>query len=198
MSGTALACAYPHSFRLVNNTLIEQLDRGGEVGAFVRSTLRRALDHMPPDAMLASMAGDVRRGDLRAARRVLAAADALADGRGLKVDPDLRADTSRLSEAVEVSCSNGVHSASGTGEATGVEGGGARRDGGVGRGLTFEEGMARLSIAFTLYAVFLVVLFTFRQLYHRRLRSENHDGGNASMPLPNPMAEDHRQRLRDS
>ncbi|MEO9573089.1 MAG: hypothetical protein ABJ263_11415 [Tateyamaria sp.] len=90
MSGAAMACAYPHSFRLVNNTLIEQLDRGGEVGAFVRSTLRRALDHMPPDAMLTSMSGDIRRGDLRAARRVLAAAGALADGRGLKVDPDLR------------------------------------------------------------------------------------------------------------
>ncbi|MEP0143689.1 hypothetical protein [Tateyamaria sp.] len=107
------------------------------------------------------------------------------------------ADTSRLNEAVELECSNGVHSASGTREATGVEGGGVRRNGGVGRSLTFEEGMARLSIAFTLYAVFLVILFAFRQLYHRRLRSENHDGDDASLPLPIPMAKDGSQRLRD-
>ncbi|MEO9573090.1 MAG: hypothetical protein ABJ263_11420 [Tateyamaria sp.] len=90
-----------------------------------------------------------------------------------------------------------MHSASGTREATGVEGGGVRRNGGVGRSLTFEEGMARLSIAFTLYAVFLVILFAFRQLYHRRLRSENHDGDDASLPLPIPMAKDGSQRLRD-
>ncbi len=198
MSGAAIACAYPHSFRIVNNTIIEQLDRGGEVGAYVRSTLRRVLDHMPPDAMLTSMSGDIRRGDLRAARRVLEAADALADGRGLKVDPDLRADTSRLKEAVEAECSNGAHGASGTGEATGVETGGARKNGGAGSGLTFEEGMARLIIIFTLYAVFLVILFTFRQFYHRRLGSENPDGNDASIPLPTPMAKDRTQKLRDS
>lgn len=196
MSGAAMACAYPHTFRLVNNTLTEQLDRGGEVGVFVRATLRRALDHMPPDVMLTSMAGDIRRGDLRAARRVLEAADALADGRGLKVDPDLRADTSRLNEAVELECSNGVQSASGTGEATSVEGGGARRDGGVGSSLTFEQGMARLSIAFTLYAVFLVALFTFRQLYHRRLGFNNRNGEDVSVPVSGPLAKEGTQAGR--
>ena len=197
LSGAALACAYPHSFRLVNNTLIEQLDRGGEVGVFVRSTLRRALDHMPPDAMLTSMAGDIRRGDLRAARRVLEAADALADGRGFKVDPDLRPDTLRLNESVELECSNSEHSASGVGEAASAEGGGARRNSGVGRGLTFEEGMARLSIAFIIYAVFLVALFVFRQFYHRHFVSGQTGGDDASLSVSTRVPEERARVVRD-
>lgn len=184
MAGGALACSYPGAFRLVNSTLTDQLERGGEVGVYVRSTLRRALNHMPPDAMLTSLRGEVSRAELRAARRVLEAANGLADGRGRKVNPELRSDTLRLTEAVELDCANGTLSASEGGNAQGADGGGARRDGGAGNPLTFQEGMTRLSIAFTLYAVFLVALFAFRQFYHRNVLASRTDDAAPVMPPP--------------
>lgn len=186
MSGGVFACAYPNAFRVVNDTLNDQLVRGGEVSQFVRHTLRRALDQMPAESILTSMQGQLGRGDLRAARRVLAVAGTLADGRGVTVDPDLRSDTMRLREAVEQDCANGTLDGNGTGEATGVDGGGERKAGGVGRALTFKEGMTRLSIAFTLYAVFLLALFAFRQFYRRHYETPTDE--DAKPPLPDLRA----------
>lgn len=152
---------------MVNTTLIEQMKRGGEVSMYVRNTLRRALEHMPADAVLTTLSGEVGRRDLRAARNVLAVATALADGRGLTIDPELREYTTRLDEAAQEACSDGTLGASGTEDANSIERSSARKEVGSGGGLTFGEGMARLSVAFSIYAVFLAGLFTFRQFYHR-------------------------------
>ncbi|MFL4469798.1 hypothetical protein ACERZ8_07935 [Tateyamaria armeniaca] len=178
----------------MNTTLIKQMDRGGEVGMFVRNTLRRALANMPADAVLASMAGEVSRGELRSARTVLGVATALADGRGVFVDPALREHTSRLDDAVQEACSDGTQGASGVSEASGVEGGGARKEVGSAGGLTFSEGMARLSIAFSIYAVFLAFLFVFRQMYHRHFlptaKAAGGQVGTSIADLPKSMRPD--------
>ncbi|MEM6373435.1 MAG: hypothetical protein AAF727_11740 [Pseudomonadota bacterium] len=163
----AQACVFPNSLRMVNKTLSDQIARGGEVGGFVRNTLARALSAMPPGAMENALQGEISRADMRATREVLATAALLADGRGLRVDPELRVYTTRLGDAIETACADGDHAASGTGEATAIERGTERKAFGGGTGLTFGEGMARLSIAFSIYAAFLVALFVFRQFYHR-------------------------------
>ena len=72
-----------------------------------------------------------------------------------------------LDEAAQEACSDGTLGASGTEDANSIERSSARKEVGSGGGLTFGEGMARLSVAFSIYAVFLAGLFTFRQFYHR-------------------------------
>ncbi|WP_299722606.1 hypothetical protein [uncultured Tateyamaria sp.] len=185
-SMAAAACAYPASLQMVNKTMIAQLKRGGEVSMFVRNSLRRSLDRMPADAMLTTLSGEVGWRDLRAARTVLEVATALADGRGFTIDPDLRQHTSRLNDAVQAACSDGTQGASGAAETNAVERSDARKEVGTSVGLTFGEGMARLSVAFSIYAVFLAFLFAFRQFYHHNYVTRP---GGASDEAIGPMAE---------
>jgi len=173
--GVAAACVYPMPLRVVNDTLITALDRKGEVDNYTRNRLRRTLDYLSVDAMIDALSGEVSRRDLRAVRSVIGVAAALADGRGLIVDADLRADTTRLKQAVQTACSDATLGVSSAGKANGSERGGARRQG-TGRGLTFREGMVRLSLAFTLYLAFLVFLFFVRQRYKPPVSAPEADG----------------------
>lgn len=175
MSVPATACSYPLALQVVNKALIDQIDRGGEVSIYTRTTLRRALDRVPADAIVASLKGEVSRGELRAVRKVLEVAAVLADGRGRVVDPNLRDFANRVKSAVNLSCAAGTLEGAGTADATTVEHGGARKDGQFARALTFKEGLTRLSIAFTLYAVFLIFLFAFRQAYRQHAATHLQD-----------------------
>ena len=191
-STASLACVFPTPLRVVNKTLGQQIDRGGEVGIYVRNTLRRALDSMPADAMLTTLAESASRAEMRSARAVLGVAGTLADGRGRVIHPSLKEHTSRLDEAIQLACSDGTQGASGVSEATSVESGGARKNVGSGRGLTFGQGLARLSIAFSLYVVFLVFLFAFRQMYHRQYATRAADTSMAADPAVTATPQDMR------
>jgi len=168
MPGTASACVYPTPLRVLNDTMIEAIERGGEVTIRARVRMGRILDNISADDLLRAISGEVSRRNLRAARNVMAAAAALADGRGLKIDPSLGEDTSRLKEAVRSTCSDATQGVTGTAPAKGVEFGGDRKEGSTGRGLTFQEGLIRLSVAFTIYLIFLVFLFVLRQILNAR------------------------------
>lgn len=173
MPGAVSACIYPTPLRLLNDTMIEAIKRGGDVTIQTRNRLGRILDTMSADELLKTISGEVSRGNLRAAREVLAAAAVLADGRGRKIDPDLREETSRLKEAVSSACSDATQGVAGTAPAEGVEFGGGRKEGSTGRGLTFQEGMIRLSAAFTIYLIFLAFLFVLRQILNARYQTVN-------------------------
>ena len=162
------ACVYPTALRAVNNTLIGALDRGGEVKTQTRMRLARTLAGMSARTVIAALAPEIARRDLRAVRAVLAEATALAEGRGVVVDPAVQSDADRLKAAVQIACSDATQGANGTDPAKGIEHGGARKDGGTGRALSFQEGMVRLSVTFTIYLVFLGFLFMIRQAIHAR------------------------------
>jgi len=171
MPGTASACVYPTPLRLLNDTMIEAIERGGDVTVRARVRMGRILENISADDLLRTISGEVSRRNLRAARNVMGAAAALADGRGRKIDPDLREETSRLKEAVSSACSDATQGVTGTAPAEGVEFGGGRKEGSTGRGLTFQEGMIRLSAAFTIYLIFLAFLFVLRQILNARYRT---------------------------
>ncbi|WP_299048449.1 hypothetical protein [uncultured Tateyamaria sp.] len=167
----AIACAYPGGLRATNSALLAILDAGGTVSVHHRQTLRRHLDQINPAAVMQSLDQDVSRRDARAAGAVLATAQALADGRGLQVDGALRDDLRRVSDAVDAACSGGTDVAVGPEQADGAEHGTDRSEGQGGRGLTFREGVARLSLTFTLYLAFLAFLLGLRRQWRERSRA---------------------------
>ena len=183
------ACVYPTALRMVNDTLMGAMDRGGEVRTQTRMRLARALAAMSAQTVVAALAPEITRRELRAVRVVLNEAAALADGRGTVVDPGVRDHATRLKEAVQTACaSSAAQGANGTDPADGIDRGGARRQGGTGRALTFQEGMMRLSVTFTIYLVFLVFLFVTRQAIHAQYAPDRRgappDLGNARGAAP--------------
>ncbi|WP_299297536.1 hypothetical protein [uncultured Tateyamaria sp.] len=168
----AAACAYPAPLRSVNATLLAVLDAGGTVSIHHRNRLVRAIAGLEGEALKRTIAQEVARGDARAAGQVIDTATALAAGRGMVVDPGLRDPVSRLGASIQSQCSGTSQVASGTDAAAGAEHG-DRRDVTVGgRALTFREGVARLSLTFTIYLVFLAALLGIRRHVHQRARAQ--------------------------
>lgn len=167
----AAACAYPNGLRATNATLLSILDAGGTVSVHHRQALRRSLDQINAAMVLQALSQEVPRRDVRAAGTVLQTAQALADGRGVRVDADMRDTLRRLSDAVDVSCSGGTEVATGAEDAQGAEQGTERSAGQGGRPMTYREQVARLSLTFTVYLVFLAALLGFRQQWRARARA---------------------------
>ncbi|WP_189368108.1 hypothetical protein [Tateyamaria omphalii] len=164
----ALACAYPVPLRVANGTLLAILDAGGNVSNHQRDRLARAMAQIAPDVVKRTLSDEARRRDARAAHAVIDTALALANGRGMTVDEGLRDQVFRLDQAVDASCSGSNSAASGEEDAHSSEHGVTRQTGGGGRALTFREGVARLSLTFTLYMVFLAFLFGLRRHFRQR------------------------------
>jgi len=165
-----VACVYPAPLRSVNTTLLAVLDAGGTVSIHQRNQLARAVSGFSPDALKRTLSQDVSRGDARAARRVIDTATALASGRGVAVDTGLRDPVSRLGAAITSECAGAGQVAGAGGAAAGAEHGARRTDIQGGRALTFREGVARLSLTFTIYLVFLAFLLGVRRHVHQRAR----------------------------
>ncbi|WP_299551489.1 hypothetical protein [uncultured Tateyamaria sp.] len=166
--GMAMACAYPTPLRVANGTLLSILDGGGQVSVHQRDRLARAMAQMSPEVVKRTLSQDTPRRDARAAHAVIDTALALASGRGMTVNEGLRDHVVRLDQAVDATCSGGNSAASGNDDADGAEHGTPRQTDRGGRSLTFREGVARLSLTFTLYMVFLAFLFGFRRQLHLR------------------------------
>lgn len=157
------ACIYPGPLMALNGTLIEIQNMDGRVSVHHRDRLRRGVDALSPDALRRTLAADVGRADLRAVDAVMAVSSELALGVGLVLDPAIRTHTTRLTEAVQTACP-GQGQTEGVGDsASGLEHG-TRQAGGTGRALTFREGLTRLSIAFTIYAIFLASVIALRRM----------------------------------
>jgi len=164
----AMACVYPAPLRDITRTMSAILDAGGEVSNHQRSRLRRAVAQVSPQALADALRPDIARRDHRAAVAILDKAAALANGNGLRVGDDMRDHTARLSTAVQAACSGNAQAVSSDEAAQGAEHGTTRSTGNGGRALTFREGVARLSITFTIYLAFLAFLLGFRRYWHDR------------------------------
>lgn len=167
--GLLLACAYPTPLRVANATLLSILDEGGQVSIHRRDRLARAMAQMSPDVVKRTVSQDARRRDARAAHAVIDAATALASGRGMRLEEDMRAHVMRLDRAADVSCSGSDGVASGSDEADGAEHGTTRETDRGARALTFRERVTRLSLTFTLYMAFLAFLFGLRRQLRERV-----------------------------
>ena len=168
----AAACAYPGGVRATNATLLSILDAGGTVSVHHRQALRAYLDQIDPAVVLQSLTQDAPRRDARATGRVLAVAQALAEGRGLRVEEGLRDDLRRVSDAVDASCSGETDVASGPDAAASAEQGTERSTGQGGRPMTYREQVARLSLTFTIYLAFLAFLLGLRRQWRARGSSQ--------------------------
>ncbi|WP_299371140.1 hypothetical protein [uncultured Tateyamaria sp.] len=166
--GLAVACAYPAPLRSVNTTLLAVLEAGGEVSIHHRNRLARTVGGIVPDQLKQHLAQDVARRDARAAAAVIDVAVALADGRGIRLSDDLRDPVARLGAAIQSDCAGSGQVAGGADAAVGAEHG-TRRDPTQGaRALTFREGVARLSLTFTVYMTFLAFLLGVRRYVRNR------------------------------
>ncbi|WP_147110424.1 hypothetical protein [Tateyamaria sp. syn59] len=173
----ARACIYPSSLRSINATLLAVLNSGGTVSIHHRDALRRSLSQLETPILLRTLQEDVGRRDARSARSILSVAEALADGRGLRVEEGLRNDVSRLAGAADEACSGTVDAATSGDSAAGAEQGKERSTGQGGRPLTFREGVVRLSMTFTVYLVFLAFLLGLRrQIRERRAQITQEEG----------------------
>ncbi|MBY5934635.1 hypothetical protein KUV51_16630 [Tateyamaria omphalii] len=164
---------YPGGLRAANTTLLAVLNGGGDVSIHDRHALRRSLDQMDTQAVLGMLEGDVRRRDARAATAVLTTAQALADGRGVRVDQALRNDVNRLAKAADTACSGNSGAATSSQDADSAEQGTERSTGQGGRPLTFREGVVRLSLTFTIYLIFLAFLLGIRRQLKERAARED-------------------------
>lgn len=187
------ACVYPAPMRSVNTILLEALNANGTLANPQRVRLRQAMSQLSPGALGATLAQEVSRGDARAAAAVLAAAGQLADGIGRVVDPDLRGALTQVRDAIHQTCAQDNAVQTGTGaDATDAERGQARNEGSGGRGLSFGEGVVRLSMTFTIYMAFLGCLLGFRQFVKAGAGSMAdpgvHGSGESAPPGSPPLA----------
>ncbi|WP_299694086.1 hypothetical protein [uncultured Tateyamaria sp.] len=163
------ACVYPAPVRAINTTLLEVLNGGGKVSNHQRTRLQRAMAQIAPGAVTATLRAELSRRDARAVGDVIAVAALLADGIGLSVDPDVRTPVTRVRDGIQQTCAQDNAQRSGNGEdATSAEHGLGRNEGAGGRGLTFGEGVARLSLTFTIYMTFLAFLLGIRRFFKER------------------------------
>lgn len=161
----AWACAYPAPVRTVNATLLEVLNGNGQVANHQRARLQRAMSQLGSGAL----GDDLSRRDARAVRDVIAVASVLADGIGRTVDPDLRTAVTRVRDGIHDTCvQDDATQAGGGADATSAERGTARNEGSGGRALTFQEGVVRLSLTFTVYMTFLAFLLGLRRIVKQR------------------------------
>ncbi|MEO0403025.1 MAG: hypothetical protein AAF214_11670 [Pseudomonadota bacterium] len=182
LPGVTWACVYPAAIQTVTATLIDVRDTGGQVAIHHRARLRRTLAGVDPASLSATLASDLSRANLRAVDTVLAGATALADGKGVELGAHLTAASVRLREAVQKDCAQGEQAAAGGSEAQGAEHGARRVGVGTGTPLTFREGLTRLSVAFTIYAVFLCFVIALRRRWPAR-----HDTEEVTEPMSKPL-----------
>lgn len=168
LPGISLACAYPSGLRTANATLDTILRAGGAVSVHHRDTLRRSIGQLDPQSLTATLGPELGRRTVRSMTAVIDTATALASGRGLSVDDAMRPHVKRLHDAVDSACSGATEVAVGGEDAGGAEQGKTRQGGQGGSGLTFRQGVARLSLTFTIYLTFLVFLLGVRRHYHMR------------------------------
>ncbi|WP_193743432.1 hypothetical protein [Tateyamaria sp. ANG-S1] len=157
----------------MNTTLMTILNAGGDVSVHHRNALRRSLNRIDTSAFLNTLEQDLPRRDRRAASAVLTKAQALASGRGLRVEEGMRDQVIHLAGAADKACSGAENAATSGEAASGAEQGIARNTGQGGRPLTFREGVVRLSLTFTIYLIFLAFLLGVRrQLKERAARNQ--------------------------
>ncbi|WP_157598786.1 hypothetical protein [Tateyamaria omphalii] len=154
--------------RTINATLLTVLNVGGEVSVHHRGALRRSLGQLDTAAVLSALQEDATRRDARAAQTILTVAQALADGRGVRVEDGVRSDVTRLASAADAACSGAANAATSGEDAAGAEQGKGRNTGQGGRALTFQEGVVRLSLTFTIYLIFLAFLLGLRRQLRER------------------------------
>ncbi|MEX0370766.1 MAG: hypothetical protein AB3N09_09060 [Tateyamaria sp.] len=179
---TAVACIYPTGLRTANITLAEVLGVGGTVSVHHRERLRRSMVQVNAQAIAATLTPEVGRRTARAMTAVIDTATALAEGRGLTVVEDLRPHISHLNEAIDDACSGETQVAASADEAGGAEQGKSRQTGQGGGGLTFRQGVGRLSLTFTVYLTFLAFLLGVRRQIRKHLKTAED-----ANDLPNPL-----------
>lgn len=164
------ACAYPAPVRSVNAVLLEVLNGNGQIANHQRVRLQRAVGQIAPGALEGALTSELSRRDARALGTVMGVATQLARGVGRDVDPNLRGSVMRIRDGIHTACAQDDATQTGTGEdATGAEHGLGRSEGSGGRGLTFGEGLVRLSYTFTIYVIFLAFLLSIRRILNARL-----------------------------
>lgn len=182
-SGAGLACVYPAPVRSVTATLLTALNGSGQLANAQRTRLAQAMAQIAPEALSATLSGEVPRRDARAVDAVLAVAEPLARGIGTTVPEAVRTPLNRVRAAVLDTCAtdNAVQTGDGL-RATDSEHGTSRNEGGGGRALTFGEGVARLSLTFTIYMTFVAFLLGVRRLIKDRAEAT---------PAPDDFASEH-------
>ncbi|MEO9684729.1 MAG: hypothetical protein ABJF86_08245 [Tateyamaria sp.] len=160
----AWACDYSAPMRLISATLSSVQDTGGRVSPYHRARLRQALQRMDVTAVEREMKGTLGRADQRAALATLTLSSALVNGSGWVLDGRDVAYVKHLANAIRTSCLADTNAkAQNTATDATLEQGDPQVGNGGASGLTFRQGIARLSLTFTIYMTFLALVIGLRR-----------------------------------
>lgn len=164
LPGSAWACEYPAPLRAISATLTSVQDTGGRVSPFHRARLRQALTRMDVSAVERDMAATLGRADQRAVVAMLTLSSALANGTGRVLSARDAGHAGHLALAIRTACLAETHAkAQSTTNDTTLEQGDPQIGGDGAPSLTFRQGLARLSLIFTVYMTFLALVIGLRR-----------------------------------
>lgn len=172
LPGVAVACDYPAPVRAISATLVSLQDTSGQVAPFHRTRLRQALGRLDVPALQRELNGGLSRADRNALAVVLTLSAALANGNGRSLSPEGRDQARHLATAIRASCAaNTQAKAASMPTDTSREHSVALVEGGAGTALTFRQSLARLSLIFTLYTVFLALVIGMRHQWKATMQA---------------------------
>lgn len=176
LPGVAIACDYPAPLRTISATLMSIQDTSGQVAPFHRARLRQALRHLDLPALQRDLAAALNRADRRAATQMLTLSATLANGIGRDLSERQAAQARHLANAIRVACpADTLAKAQGIPRDASREQSAPHLGDATGTGITFREGLTRLSLTFTIYAVFLAVVIGLRRQWKVMARSVDPD-----------------------
>ena len=182
------ACEYPAPLRAISATLMSVQDSGGQVRTYHRARLRQALGRMDISAVRRDMAAALDRADRRSVATVLTLSSALANGIGRTLGPREATQVAHLATAIRTVCLAETQAkAPNTTSTTTLEQGDPQTGKAGVPGLTFYQGLARLSLTFTIYMTFLAFVIGLRRVWktkvaHRPSEKGPPPGGRAFSP----------------
>lgn len=176
--GVVWACPYPAPLRAISATLTSVQENGGVVGNYHRARLSRALGQTNESALMRDLGGDVTRGDRRAVAAVLTLSSALANGMGRTLSVPESEQAHHLAAAIRTAClSDTKAKASHATPPASLEQDQQKGAGDGAAGLTFRQGIVRLSLTFTVYMTFLAFVIGLRRQWKRSMQALLDDTG---------------------
>ena len=157
------ACDYPAPLRAISATLMSVQHSGGQVKVFHRARLRQALGRMDVSAVQRDMANVLGRADRRAVSAMLTLSFSLANGTGRTLSAQNVDHAQHLATAIRNACLADTQAkAKNTATDAALEQGKPQTGGDGATGLTFRQGLTRLSLIFTIYMASLAIVIRLR------------------------------------
>lgn len=178
LPGAMWACDYPGPLRAISTTLMSVQEGGGQVGNYHRSRLRQALGQMDVVAVQNNLAGILGRADRRAVAAMLILSQSLANGMGRSLSAGDADQARQLAQSIRTTCPADTQAkAKSTPSSQALEQGESQLDGDGSRALTFRQGLARLSLTFSVYMTFLAFVIGLRRQWKRTMHRAHRDSG---------------------